>query len=60
VARYVVYAALALVFAGYGLLRHYTQTVPPMHRTVVPPPAPTYDEDAGEVPVPELMPWDGG
>jgi hypothetical protein len=60
VARYVVYAALALVFAAYGLVRHYTNAMPPMHRAVAPPPAPTFDEEAGEVPVPELTPWDGG
>lgn len=60
IVRYVAYALLALFFAVYGIVRHYSAKLPPMHRTVTPPTAPTYDPDAGEIPVPEVVPPDGG
>jgi hypothetical protein len=60
IVRYVVYALLALGAAIYGLASHYGAKLPPMHRTVTPPPAPTYDADAGEMPVPEFVSPDGG
>ncbi|HEY8091815.1 MAG TPA: hypothetical protein VIF09_28330 [Polyangiaceae bacterium] len=59
-ARYVVYALVALVAAVYGIVRHYSITLPPMHRPVPPAPAATYDADAGELPVPEFLGAEGG
>jgi hypothetical protein len=58
--RYFAYALVALAAAAYGIVRHYTVTLPPMHRYVAPPPVPTYDADAGELPVPEFVGPDGG
>jgi len=51
--RLFVFALAALVAAVYGLVRHYTMPVPPPPQPVVAPPAPTYDADAGEMPIPE-------
>ena len=47
-------AALGIVGAGWALVNHYTARHPPMLVPVQPPPTPTYDADAGEIPVPEL------
>jgi hypothetical protein len=58
--RIALLALLAVVGAGYALARHYTHELPPLRRPVAPGPAPTYDPDAGEMPVPELEPGDGG
>ncbi len=58
--RYVVYALVALAFAAYGLVRHYSTKLPPVRHSGTPPPAPTFDADAGEVPVPEIVAPDGG
>jgi hypothetical protein len=58
--RLYVFALAALLAAVYGLVRHYTTPALPMYRTVTPPPAPTYDADAGEIPVPEMFLSDGG
>jgi hypothetical protein len=58
--RLFVFALAALVAAVYGLLRHYTTPVQPMIVPYTPPPAPTYDADAGEYPVPEWYLQDGG
>ena len=62
IVRYVVYALLALGAAIYGLVSHYGAKPPPMRRTVTTttPPTPTYDADAGEIPVPEFLGPDGG
>jgi hypothetical protein len=51
--RVVLLAVLVAVAAGWAVLRHYA-TVP--RRLYVPAPAtaPTYDEDAGELPVPDI------
>ena len=57
--RLTAFALAALLGAVYGLVRHYTTPVMPMYRTVSPPPAPTYDADAGEMPVPEMYLQDG-
>ena len=52
--RLLLLAALGAVGAGWGLARHYNAKLPPMHVPAQPAGAPTYDADAGEVPVPEL------
>lgn len=58
--RLFVFALVALVAAVYGLVRHYTMPAPPTPIPFTPPPAPTYDADAGEYPVPESYFSDGG
>jgi hypothetical protein len=58
--RLVVFALAALLAAVYGLVRHYTVPMPPMLVPVPPAPAPTYDADAGEMPVPEMYLHDEG
>jgi hypothetical protein len=45
---------IAIGGALWALTRHYTHTPPPMRVPVVPREAPTYDVDAGEVPVPDF------
>jgi hypothetical protein len=55
VIRVVLFAALAIGGAMWGLHRHMTQTPAPL-RVPVPAPAPTFDADAGELPVPEVVP----
>jgi hypothetical protein len=50
--RLLFFAALAIVGASWALVRHRTAVRPPME---VPVPAPTYDADAGEFPVPEVL-----
>jgi hypothetical protein len=44
---------LAIAGAAWALARHYTHTLPPMRVPVAPREAPTFDIDAGEIPVPE-------
>ncbi|MGD0528586.1 MAG: hypothetical protein ABSE49_25855 [Polyangiaceae bacterium] len=51
--RLFAFALVAFVAAVYGLVRHYTMKPPPTPAPAVAPPAPTYDADAGEYPVPE-------
>ena len=58
--RLFVFALAALVGAVYGLVRHYTMPVPTPPQPVLAAPAPTYDADAGEYPVPEMYLQDGG
>jgi hypothetical protein len=58
--RLLVFALAALVGAVYGLVRHYTMPPPPTPQPIIAPPAPTYDADAGEFPVPEIYLQDGG
>jgi len=50
---------LAIFGAAWALARHYTQTLPPMRVPVAPREAPTFDADAGELPVPDLVVPDG-
>jgi len=45
----------AIAGAAWALVRHYTHTLPPLRVPVAPVAAPTYDVDAGEVPVPETV-----
>jgi hypothetical protein len=51
--RTVVVGLLAIAGAAWGLVRHYTHTLPPLRVPVAPREAPTFDADAGEIPVPE-------
>ena len=46
--------------AVYALVRHYTMDLPPMRVPFTPPPAATYDADAGEIPVPDIYRGEGG
>jgi hypothetical protein len=52
--RTVLIALLAIGGATWALVRHYTHTPPPM-RVPVPRAAPTYDADAGEIPIPDEL-----
>ena len=52
--RAMLLAALGIVGAGWALVNHYTARHPPMLVPVQPAPTPTYDADAGEMPVPEI------
>jgi hypothetical protein len=60
-ARAAVLGVIAIAGATWALVRHYTVELPPMRVPAAPPrPAPTYDPDAGEMPVPEIFWSDGG
>jgi hypothetical protein len=52
--RIVVLAALGILGAVYALVSHYTTAMPPLRVPVAPASAPTYDADAGEMPIPEI------
>jgi hypothetical protein len=58
--RLFAFGLIALVGAVYALVRHYTIDLPPMRVPVTPPPAATYDADAGEIPVPDIYRGEGG
>jgi hypothetical protein len=60
VARTILLAAIVAIAAAWALVRHYSQTLPPMRVPVSPTAAPTYDIDAGEMPVPEILEPDAG
>jgi hypothetical protein len=63
VLRIALLALLAIAGAAWALARHYTNALPPMRVPVQPRAAPTYDPDAGEMPVPDFDlgdPGDGG
>src|ERR1700716_1584076 len=59
-ARTIVFGAVVAMAAGWALLRHHSYTPPPMRVPVSPTAAPTYDMDAGEIPVPEMVEADAG
>jgi hypothetical protein len=50
---------MAIAGAAGALVRHCTHEFPPMRVLVVPRSAPTYDADAGELPVPDVTGEDG-
>jgi hypothetical protein len=50
---------LAIFGAAWALVRHYTHTLPPVRVPVAPREAPTFDADAGELPVPDMVAPDG-
>jgi len=52
-ARVIVLAVLVALAAGWAVAHHYTRTPRPLY-SPVPTGAPSYDADAGELPVPEL------
>jgi hypothetical protein len=52
--RIVLLAALGAIAAAWAIAYHYTAKMPSMLRPAPPPPVPTYAEDAGEIPVPEI------
>jgi hypothetical protein len=63
VVRIVLLAALGVFAAAWALASHYGARLPPMLRPLqAPPPSamPTYDPEAGEIPVPDLDLEDGG
>jgi hypothetical protein len=51
---------IAIAGAAWALARHYTYPLPALRVPIAPTAAPTYDADAGEVPVPELLELGGG
>jgi hypothetical protein len=57
--RTVLVGLLAIFGAAWALVRHYTQTLPPLRVPVAPREAPTFDADAGELPAPDLVVPDG-
>jgi hypothetical protein len=59
-ARTVLLGLIAIAGAAWALVRHYAYTPPPLRVPVAPASAPTYDADAGEIPVPELLEPGGG
>lgn len=54
IVRVVLLAVLGAFAAGWAIAYHYSARLPPMRKPVASAPAPTYDPDAGEVPVPEI------
>jgi hypothetical protein len=66
IVRLMAFALVAAFAAAWALVGHYTRPTTPLRVPVPPAPpsapasAPTFDADAGEIPVPELAPWDGG
>lgn len=52
--RVLVFGLVAIAGAAWALHRHWTYVPPPMLVPTPPRTAPTYDPDAGELPVPEL------
>jgi hypothetical protein len=53
VVRTFLFGVLAIAGAAWALVRHHGLTPPPMLVPVPPRTAPTYDADAGEIPVPD-------
>ena len=51
-ARVILLAMLVAIAAGWAATRHYAKPAP-MLNPAIPKTAPTYDEDAGEIPVPD-------
>ncbi|HLK37834.1 MAG TPA: hypothetical protein VKU41_13830 [Polyangiaceae bacterium] len=54
VVRALILGSIGIAGATWALVRHYTRTPAPM-LVPVPSAAPTYDADAGEMPVPEVL-----
>ena len=58
--RTALFGLVAIAGAAWALVQHYTHEPPPLRVPVGPRTAPTYDADAGEIPVPEVLQGDGG
>jgi hypothetical protein len=54
VVRFFVLALVGVISAVWAIVHHYTTRLPPMLVPAAPSAAPTYDADAGELPVPEI------
>jgi hypothetical protein len=54
VVRFFVLALVGVIGAVWAIVHHYTTRPPPMLVPATPSAAPTYDVDAGELPVPEI------
>ena len=54
VVRALLLGSIAIAGAAWAIVRHYTLAPAPM-LVPVPSAAPTYDADAGEIPVPEVL-----
>jgi len=54
VMRFFVLALVGVIGAVWAIVHHYTTRLPPMLVPATPSAAPTYDVDAGELPVPEI------
>ncbi len=54
VVRFFVLALVGVIAAVWAIVHHYTTQLPPVLVPATPSAAPTYDVDAGELPVPEL------
>ncbi len=52
--RFFVLALVGVAAAIWGIVHHYTTRLPPVLVPATPSAAPTYDVDAGELPVPEM------
>jgi hypothetical protein len=58
--RLAVLAVAALVFSLWAIVQHYSKPFPPLVvPKTTPNAAPTYDLDAGEIPVPEIVAPEG-
>ncbi len=55
IVRALLLAAFVIAAAAWALARHYSFKPPPMLVPVPPTAAPTYDIEAGELPVPETL-----
>ena len=55
--RVIFLAVLVAIAAGWAVARHYSKG-PWVLTPAAPPAGPTYDEDAGELPVPEIIEGD--
>jgi hypothetical protein len=53
--RTLLVGVLAIAGAAWALVRHCSYVPPPLHKPAPPREAPTYDADAGEVPVPDWL-----
>jgi hypothetical protein len=54
-ARTILFGVLVAIAAAWGLARHCTRPIEPLRVPAAPAAAPTYDADAGEIPVPDTI-----
>ena len=53
--RSIALGALVAIAAAWALARHYSQELPPMLVPSAPTAAPSWDIEAGEIPVPDMI-----